>query len=415
MTCSSSYCIAALLAGLGPEAEPVGLQPAGPDAEEVEVLIEGMDPATRSVRLYSQAVENAERGRYDDASAQIVKAYAVLPEQMRFSDSGLLLLTEGTDYHLQAYRQTNDETLLANIHPLLEEFLEHYQGLDPRIEGLKRKLKMIRDMRLSVSDQYFRERKFTNAAIKARDCYRALQAVDKGGAIGEQAALAASRAYAQAWYIDGDIRHIKAAIELVADHLAKAGEDASRKAKQERARLGRNLKIAEARGGGIDQEEDLGGMAPQDRSFLIASGAALGAGVVLSAGAAAVAASSFEADDVYLDVSYSIRGQPEHIATAIPLGVVGGVVAGLAIHSMVDTGFIPPRERKILALGATAAGLLGMVVGSTLLAVGATRWDDLRSTQARGLENAGFSILVGMGAPLGAGIAALVSRQAGGR
>lgn len=106
--------------------------------------------------------------------------------------------------------------------------------------------------------------------------------------------------------------------------------------------------------------------------------------------------------------------QPGPMATAIPLALAGGVVSGLPIYSMGDSGFIPPRARKILAAGALAAGIVGVAAGASLLAVGAAREDQL-GARAQDYKNGGFSILMGMGAPLGAGIAALVGRRAGGR
>jgi len=410
----SSLCVVAMLATLATLA-PVGPEASGADPEPdvVDAMLEGLDPATRSERLYARAVEHAEEGQLHDAAVYIVKAYDVLHEDTRHGDTGLFLLTAGAEYHLQAYQQTKDDALLAAIQPRLEDLIEHYLGLDPRLESLQRKLDLVRKLRLDASDRYFRNRDYLNAAKEARGCYEAMMAADKPGAIGERAVLAAASAYRQAWYVDGDIRQLEAAIELVADHLDDAGEEASVKAKRARAQLGRDLALAKARGGGIDGEDDLPGIAPQERSFLFASGAALGGGLVLAAGAAAVGAYGFEYSILSINEEAPSRPQPEHIAVAVPLGVVSGVVTGLAIHSMIDTGFIPPRERKLLAIGATTLGLLGAVVGTSLLAVGASRRDDPSS--ARGLQNTGFSILVGIGAPLGAGIAALVSRRAGGR
>lgn len=418
MTCLPLHCINLLLV-LGSPAEPTSPTTpgalAGPEPELVERMLEDADPMVRSARKYEQATVFAEEGEYDEALRLSLESYRLLPEATRYSDSGLFVIFAAVEHYDSAQRRSKDDARAALIQSPLEELIERYQGLDPRVDQLARKLEGIRKERLGLSERYVRERKFSAAATEARDCYLALQNADKGRAIGEQAVIAASQAYRQAWYGDGDIRHLKGALELLSDHMGRAGSHASPSVKRERARLERSLATALASGGGISDENDAV-IAPQERSFLFASGAALGGGAALSIGAAAVGAYGFDFELLPATNGVrSIRAEPDHVATAVSLGVVGGVVTGLAIHSMIDTGLIPPRERKILAVSATTMGLLGTLLGSVLLTVGSQAERDLAHERARRAQNAGFGILVGMGAPLGAGIAALVSRRAGGR
>jgi hypothetical protein len=404
MTCSS-YCIVALLSML---------EPADPGEDLIDTLSEREALATLSEQWYTRAVEYADKGQYHDASKYIVKAYGALSGEKRVDGSALGLLIEAADYHLKAFRHTNDAALLAEIQPLLEQFLERYEGADPRSAELGQKLDSIRELRLTISQRYLDENKYAKAAIEADDCYRALRDSDKARFIGERVALAASRAHRQAWYLDGDIEHIEAASKVIEDHLARAGEGASVTMKGEHRQLKRDLALTRARDDRSDRTSH-GGSTPRARSYLIASGAALSGGIVLSAGASAVGARSFAPDVSRTDGSEtSFVAQPGPMTTAIPLALAGGVVSGLAIYSMGDSGFIPPRARKILAAGALAAGIVGVAAGSSLLAVGAAREGEL-GDRAEGFQNGGFSILMGMGAPLGAGIAALVSRRAGGR
>lgn len=120
MTCSS-YCIAALLSML---------EPAEPEEDVIDTLIEREALSTLSEQWYTRAVEYAERGQYHDASKYIAKAYGALSGEKRFDRSALALLIDAASYHLKAFRQTNDAALLAEIQPLLEGFLERYEGGD---------------------------------------------------------------------------------------------------------------------------------------------------------------------------------------------------------------------------------------------------------------------------------------------
>lgn len=104
----------------------------------------------------------------------------------------------------------------------------------------------------------------------------------------------------------------------------------------------------------------------------------------------------------------AIDARPGATATGIGLGLAGGAVAALASHVLADAGFVSSRRRKFLAAGTTAVGLIGVIAGSTLMAIGSMQ----RGAGERDLklQNAGFSILLGMGAPLGVGIATIVTR-----
>mgnify|MGYP006870805534 CR=1 FL=1 len=194
---------------------------------------------------------------------------------------------------------------------------------------------------------------------------------------------------------------IEAALAVVDDHLAKAGQLASVPAKRERSRLDRDLRRARTSAGSRSDDAT----APRDRAFRLAIGAGLGGGLALSAGAAAVGAYTFVEPS---DSPGAIDARPGATATAIGLGLAGGAVAALASHVLADAGFVPTRRRKILAACTTAVGLLGVAVGSALLATGSMQAGAQERDQR--LQNAGFSVLVGMGAPLGVGIATIVTR-----
>lgn len=400
---SSTFHIGVALAVLGPE--PPRMEQPSPElgGDVVTTMMEKEELSTRGEQMYERAVEFAEKGQYHDASEHIVRAYVELDDEARFGEPGLLLLREAVVYHLKAYRQAKDDMLLASIQPLVEQLFEHHQGVDPKKDELRRDLQTIRDLRLSASERYLEEGKFTKAAIEARACYRELQAADKGRAIGEAAALAASRAYREAWYSDGDVRYIESAIEVVDDHLAKAGELASVPVKRERKRLDGDLRRARTSVGSRSEEAT----SPRDRAFRLAIGAGLGGGLALSAGAAAVGAYTFEEPT---DSPAAIDARPGATATGIGLGLAGGAVAALASHVLADAGFVSSRRRKFLAAGTTAVGLVGIALGSVLMGIGSmqegTDGRDLR------LQNAGFSVLLGMGAPLGVGIATIVTRWA---
>lgn len=403
MLCSSTLHIGLALTLLGPEPRGVDQPSPEPEGDVVTTMMEKEELATRGEQMYERAVEFAEKGQFHDASEYIVRAYVELEDEARFGDPGLLLLREAVVYHLKAYRQAEDDALLASIQPLVERFFEHYQGVDPKKEELRRDLQTIRDLRLSASERYLEEGKFTKAAIEARACYRELQAADKARAIGEAAALAASRAYREAWYLDGDIRYIESAIEVVDDHLAKAGELASVPAKRERKRLEGDLRRARTSMRSRSEEAT----SPRDRAFRLAIGAGLGGGLALSAGAAAVGAYTFVQPS---GSPGAIDARPGATATGIGLGLAGGAVAALASHVLADAGLVSSRRRVFLAAGTTAIGLVGIVLGSALMGVGSLQ----KGTEARDLrlQNAGFGVLLGMGAPLGVGIATIVTRWA---
>jgi hypothetical protein len=413
MMYSSAHCIGLLLALLAPGGRSTAPQPTKPKPKPkpdiITTMAKGEDQSTLSEQYYVRAVEHAGKQQYHDAAKYIVKAYAALSNDVRFHDSGLNLLIEATDYHVKAYHESGDDDLLAEIQPLLEQFVAQYAGLNANASELRRNLESIRELRLSASSRHFDEKKYAKAAIEAHDCYRVLQDADKGKAFGEKAALAASRAYRQAWYVDGDARHIEAAVEVIGDHLAKVGAQASLTAKREQRQLEGDLRRAKA---GPKREDESQGSrrSPRDRSFLIASSAGIAGGIALSGGAAFVGVRSFDFEFLLGGAAGPIRARPEQVVTAIPLGLVGGVITGLAVHSMADAGFIPSRTRKILAASTITLGLLGVAAGSSLMAIGSAREPELTTGKAKALQNAGFSVLVGMGAPLGAGIAALVSR-----
>lgn len=396
MMCSSACYLGFALASLGPVADPT--MPPSPEEDFMASVSESFDLSTRAEQMYKRADEYANKGQYHDAAGYIINAYVELEDEDRFGATGLELLRDGAEYHLRAYRQTKDDTLLTNIQPLLERFLEHPRETSPRIEGLRRDLYTIRELRLSASARYFDNGQFSKAASEARHCYRALQAADQGRAIGEEAALAASRAYREAWHVDGDVRHIEAAIEVVDDHLAKAGELASVPVKRERSELEGDLR--RARMSRASRHQD-GTLSPRNRTFLLAIGSGLGGGIALSAGAAAVGTQAFVED---AGSSPRIRPHAGLMPTAIGLSLAGGAVAGLASHALADARFISSRRRKLLAASAMTVALAGSVLGSTLLVIGKSGPDD------RTLSSAGFSVLVGMSAPLGVGIATIVSR-----
>jgi hypothetical protein len=402
MMCSSSFCLGLVLTSLGPAEGPT--DPPSSEGDLITDLKESSELSTRAEQMYERAEEYAAKGQYHDASEHIVRAYVLLVDEDRFGPSGLELLRTGVVYHLHAYRQAKDDALLDSIHPLIERFLENHQGSDPKVDGLRRDLQTIRELRLSASRRYFEDGKFTKAASEARACYEQLQAVDKARAIGEEAALAASRAYREAWYLDGDPRHLDAALAVVDDHLAKAGDLASAPAKRERRRLGDDLRRARMSRAARHEE---GALSPRDRTFLLAIGAGLGSGVALSAGAAAIGAQTFEEAPGALR---PVQAQPGLMTTAIGLSLAGGVVAGLASHALVDASFVSPRKRKLLAVSTTAVALVGSALGATLLTIGNVRDDDRDGGIDLPLQRAGFSVLVGMSAPLGVGIAAIVSR-----
>lgn len=396
----------------------VGPLPAAPGpalpSEPAPTPAEGApeDRAIRSERNMQLAVEHADEERFQDAAIHAIRAYELLDEEAKLGETGLFVLSSATEHSLRAYEQLRDPDRLAAIQPLLEVFLERHQGVGPKVEELQRKLELVRGERLAISRAHLDGKRYQRAAEEAERCYLTMMEADRRREIGAQAAIAASVAYRNQWHVDNDIHHLEAAVALIDDHLGRAGESASGKARQERRRLTRDLALAQARGGAIEDVDDAGGagsMTRRDRSFLIASGAALGGGVAASVGAALLGRQSIRHEAISIDEFGRVRS-PGHIVGATALGATGAVVTGLAVHSLVDAGFLRSRDRRIVAITGLAVGLAGSIAGTTMLATG----QHGESSSARAsLSNAGIGVLVSMGTPLGAGIAALVSRRGG--
>ncbi len=397
---------------MGPQPAPVEPQPHQAEVVSAEPTAGLPDNNTRSQNNVQKAIEAYEEGRLRDAARYSLKAYRVQDQADKFEATGLAVLIKAVTYHFDAYEQTRDVGYMIAIHPELERFLLEHQGVGPEVDKLQRQLVRVRSNRLGGAAMLHQRRQYKKAGREAADCFRALAPAAKGEQIGERAALAASRAYRQAWYGDNDIRHLQVAIELVQEHLDAAAGGASRAAKKERRHLAGRLEVARAGGGAIDDggdASDIRVVTQRDRSFMMAAGAGLGAGVVLSLGAGLTGGWAFQSPMPRVTED-SLVARPEHVGPAVMMSVVGAAASGLAIHSMIDAGFVAPRERKIIAASGIAVGLLGSAVGTTLLIFGTAGEATRRRTPP---SNAGLGLLLGMSAPLSLGLSALLSRRGG--
>ncbi|MCA9705442.1 MAG: hypothetical protein KDK70_06330, partial [Myxococcales bacterium] len=196
---------------------PVEPEPSESESDPLPALEK--DP---SQRMYEEADDLSQDGRYYDASMHGLRAYQLLDPSRMFGPSGLYMLKQVVEWHLRAYTQTRDPILLANIQRPLEMFLENFEGHGADLRLLERKLDTIRSKRLEVSDALFSRKKYEEAAEEAAACYQAMPPAAQGGPTGEQAVFQASLAYRSAWYIDNDYEHFDRGLALVEDHIQKA-------------------------------------------------------------------------------------------------------------------------------------------------------------------------------------------------
>ncbi|MEX1362463.1 MAG: hypothetical protein AB1Z98_05010 [Nannocystaceae bacterium] len=361
------------------------------------------------------AIEFAQDGKPYEASTEIKKAYTLRDNELHSYDQkydlvGQDLMWRAATYHLDAYQQTKDARLLAGIQPILEDFLENHEGTGSKVSEMRRDLVIIRSERLAIAKALMETREYLRAALEAADCYWALETRAKAEAIGRRTAIAASEAYRHGWNMDNNIKHLHRAARIMDDHLQHAGPNATAAAKRERRRLSFDTGIAKAAGSGIDTGNPASSytsvITRRDRAFLIVSGSALGGSAALTVTASLFGRKSFWAQQVLTTDPIEVKVDPGKMAPALTFAVISAAVSGLAIHGMIDEGFIPPRERKIVAALGTSIGLAGIITGAALVAAG------FRSGERR-WANVGFGLATGMGAPLGAGISALVSRRGG--
>lgn len=378
----------------------------GMQSDGGEGALTPVDSALLSQRLYNEAVAFAEESRFYDASLYIIRAYRLLDQEQMYGDAGIFMMKYAIKYHRRAYAEMNDEELLASIQAPLEQFLENYSGGEnSELHLLERKLNLIREKRLDVADGYMRQKKYADAVRVASDCYLMMRPAARGADVGERAVLQLALAHRNAWYLDGRSSHFEDALELVEDHAREAEGGLSKRVRREQRTLLRGKALLKVRDPDGEAEDDVGGgvLTGQDRSFLIASGASVAGGISLGVGAAVLGGAAFVRDGNVPVITM----RPGFTGPGIALSAVGAAVSGLAMHSMIDAGYVSPRARKIVAFSSTAVGAVSALLGAVLLVrgnFGSESRDDLR------LQSAGLGMLLVSGAPLGAGISALISR-----
>ncbi len=240
---------------------------------------------------------------------------------------------------------------------------------------------------LDKAQRAFDDGRFAEAAELAASAYAALPLKARASLYGENAVFQATNAYREAWLAQGDEAALVAARDLLQRHVDDYDERSKGKAPgnvtQELRRF--DLLLERCRQPDPQLEPVAATVEPEPaprpaeapatlRPVRRAAGAALGATATLSLGAGLLSAFVFgygPAND-QPDADLVQRRSVGHLLPAIPLGIAGGIVGGLATHALTDAGQIEKRERVGIAL--TVAGSVGVLAGSILLGAGAAYW-----------------------------------------
>lgn len=270
--------------------------------------------------------------------------------------------------------------------------------------------------------------RFRESGDRAADAYGALPLPERASAYGENAVLQASAAYREAWLRDGDDEALAVARALLQRHVddyAEHGEkDPPVHVLEELLRWERLEQRC------LTPQPDApppptmvdarSAPAAMDRTARRAAITTMVGGAALSLGAVALSAYVFgygPATDPP-DGTLERRTSVGHLIPAVPLGLAGGAVGGLGMHSLVEAGVVKHRRR--VGLATTVVGGVGVVLGAVLLGTGSIYWpepDDTgltvvgRANLSVNLQSAGLAVLLGSLGVLGPGMGALLTPE----
>ncbi len=274
------------------------------------------------------------------------------------------------------------------------------------------------------------EGRYRQAGDLAAAAYAGLPLNSRTSPYGETVVFQATGAYREAWLIEGDPELLAAAQRLLHQHAddydAKGKRTAPSTVTQELVRWERLVERCRQ----PEQDTTEGpSVAPspaglptteQERPRLRAGEAAVVGGAALTLGAGLLSAFVFGvgiAGDPS-DGEFEATASPGHLAPAIPMALIGGVIGALGTHALVDRQRV--HKRFALGIGLTTAGALGVITGAAVASAGAASWpagrgadfDIVRAERSVDMRSAGLAVALASLGVLGPGIGALISHRA---